>query len=372
MKTNSIIFNDKIYTFESDILKRFFERMVFNERNDDDERKCIISFVSDRFETKSYDELDYHEFLIEGNFRVSQLLCNIANIYGESIMDDYKHHLSLYLQEDVDERDWFDSLSANDAIDLARKVLFDDSEILKFQDLLSSMYLYECSRFDYEQTITDSEEFNDLEFINGIGVRKIVKDGTIILKPVHPIHDSKEDSYIKINHVLVPPKVLAAIFKTVTDKYQDLKGILTIQNFFKKFEQLTGCSSLKKAPEPPIVFDGEIKSDLVGKWYHITKSNGFMSMYHINIDWFKSDGSLAKSVTFVQKIGEYKDYENWGPKESKWLANENELLINDAYSKKDIKKSYHLEDGILTIGDTTYYRSYDEAAANVKIFDSPF
>lgn len=373
MKTNSIIFNDKIYTFESEVLNKFFDRMLFNETKDEDEKKCIISFITDRFCMKSYEQLDYHEFLIDGNFRVSQMLCNIANVYGESIKEEYKCQLSSYLQDEIDDTDWFDALSAKDALEVAKQVFDnDDSELLKFKDLLSTMYLYECARFDYEQTITDSEDFNDLEFVNGIGIKKIVKDGKIILKPVHPIHDSASDKYIQIAHVLVAPKVLAAVFKTVTDNYQDLKEILTGQNFFKKFEQLTGCSNLKKAPEPPISFIGDIRSGLVGKWYHITKSNGFMSMYHINIDWFKADGSLAKSVTFVQRIGEYRDYENWGPKESKWLANDSEILINDAYSKKEVVKPYQLNGDTLTIGDTTYYRSYDEAGEKVEIFDSQF
>lgn len=372
MKTNSIIFNDKIYAFESDILNKFFDRMLFNATKDEDEKKCIISFITDRFGMKSYEDLDYHEFLIDGNFRVSQILCNIANVYGERIKEKYKREVSLYLQDEIDDTDWFDTLSVNDAIEVAKQVFEnDDSELLKFKDLLSTMYLYECARFDYEQTITDSEDFNDLEFVNGIGIKKIVNDGMIILKPIHSIHDSARDKYIKIKHVLVAPKVLASVFKTVTDNYQDLKGVLTVQNFFKKFEQLTGCSNLKNAPEPPISFIGDIKQDLVGKWYHITKSNGFVSMYHINIDWFKTDGSLVKSVVFVQRIGEYRDYENWGPKESKWLANDSEILINDAYSKKEVVKPFQLNGDILTIGDTTYYRSYDEAAKNVEI-DSPF
>lgn len=371
MQTNNVIFNDKIYSFESDVLNKFFERMLFNEAKDDD-KKCIISFITDRFGMKTYDELEYHEFIIEGNFRVSQLLCNIANVYGESIKDDYKKQLSLYLQDEVNETDWFNSLSANDAFTVAQKILDDEGELMKFKELLSTMYLYECSRFDYEQTITDSEDFNNLEFVNGIGIHKVVKNGSIILKPVHPIHDSPSDKYIKIAHVMVPPRVLAAVFKTVNNNYQDLEGLLTVKNFFKKFEQLTGCSNLNKVPEPPIVFKGEIKTDLVGKWYHITKSNGFMSMYHVNIYWFKADGSLSKSVTFVQRIGVYKDYENWGPKDSQWFANETELLINDAYAKKKVVKPYNLNGGVLTIGDTTYFRSYDEATENIEIFDSPF
>lgn len=77
MKTNSIIFNDKIYTFESEVLNKFFDRMLFNETKDEDEKKCIISFITDRFCMKSYEQLDYHEFLIDGNFRVSQILLMI-------------------------------------------------------------------------------------------------------------------------------------------------------------------------------------------------------------------------------------------------------------------------------------------------------
>lgn len=369
MKTNRIIFNNKAFTFDSALLNKFFERMLFNEDKDDDENKCVISFITNRFCNKTYDELEYHEFLIDGNFRFSQLLCNIENIFGESIKNEYQQGISHYFDEEVSETDWFSTLTASDAMQIAKSILLNETDLSKFKELLSVIYLYECSRFDYEQTIENIDDFNNLEFVNGIGIKLIIKDGSILLKPVHSIYDVPIEKYIKIAHVLVPPVVLTMIFRTVIEGYNESEVKFTVSNFFKKFEQLTGNTTIKRVPEPPKEFTGNINPQLIGKWYHIYKSNGFMPMYHINIEWFKEDGTQLRSVAFTMELGEYKDYENWGPEESKWLANETELYINDAYTRKEEVYSYQLNERCLKYGNREYYKSYDEAAKNVENLD---
>lgn len=372
MKTNNIVFNNKIYSFDSNTLNQVFERLVYNEQKDDEEKKCIISFLTQRFGMKTYEELDYHEFLIEGSFRVSQLLCNIANVFGDTVKSKYVIELTKYLEEDVSETDWFTSLSTSGALFVARQVFTEDQQLVKFKELLATMYLYECSRADFEQTIEDSRDFENLEFVNGIGVRKEIEGDKIILKPVHQVFDVPIEKYIKAAHILIPPAVLNVVFRTVKEGFFDSEKNITVEDFFHKFEQLTGCSTIRKVPIHPKPFVGGINPDIVGKWYRITKSSGFMAMYHINIDWFREDGVLLRSVSFVQRTDEYKDYENWGPKSSKWLANDTEMLIQDGYSKKDVIKPYFVNDNGLKLGDSFYYRSYDEASENVEIYESPY
>ena len=241
MTTHQLVFNHKIYSFESSVLSKIAESMFLNEHKHEEGKKYTISFVSDKGEMKTFDELDYHEFQIDGSFRVSQLLCNVANVYGERVYTQFYYYILQHLNKDVEDTDWFDALSARDALLIARIVLKEESDIIKFKDLLATMFLYECARFDYEQTITDADGFRDLEFINGIGIKKVSKDGSIILKPVHSIHDEPLDKYLKVAHLLIPHQVMATIFRTVNDCYQNLNGVVTLNNFFKKLEQLTGC-----------------------------------------------------------------------------------------------------------------------------------
>lgn len=369
MQTTKLIFNNKTYVFDSELLNKFFERMLYNEEKDEDEKKWVISFLSSSFCKKTYDELEYHEFVIEGNFRFSQLLCNIENIFGESIKKEYQQGLSHFFEEEVSETDWFSTLTASDALKIAKSIFINETDLSKFKELLSVIYLYECSQFDYEQTIENIDDFNNLEFINGIGVKLIIKDENILLKPIHSIYDVPIEKYIKISHVLVPPIVLTMIFRTVIEGYNESEVKFTVNNFFKKFEQLTGKTSIMRVPEPQKKFTGNINPQLIGKWYHIYKSNGFMPMYHINIEWFKEDGTQLRSVAFTMGLGEYKDYENWGPKESKWLTNETELYINDAYAREEKVYSYQLNERCLKYGNREYYKSYDEAAKNVENLD---
>lgn len=94
-----------------------------------------------------------------------------------------------------------------------------------------------------------------------------------------------------------------------------------------------------------------------------------MPMYHINIEWFKEDGTQLRSIAFTMGLGEYKNHENWGPEESKWHANENELYKNDAYIRKEEVYSYQLNERCLKYGNREYYKSYDEAAKNVENID---
>lgn len=372
MKTNNIIFNGKIYTFDSNLLLKFFERMVYNDNKEDDERKYVISFISDRFVMKSYDELDYHEFVIEGNFRVSQLLCNIENVFGLEIAQAIASEISKYLNDniDVDTTDWFDSFSIGEILNIARLIL-DELNLNKFKELLAASFLYEAAQADYEQTIDDSENFRNLEFINGIGIRISQKEDGFILKPINPIYDSNESNYVKIRHVKLPVKVLKAVFFTIVD--EDTIGLdkATADNFFLKFQQLTGSHAINKIPEIQKEFIGSIDHNIVGKWYSITKSTGFMSMYHINIHWFLEDGRLLKSIVFEMQLPNVAK-ENWGPKESSWLTNNDKICIRDAYSGKDSVKIYSVNDGALTIGDEILYNSFVKAKENVKTFDSPF
>lgn len=369
MKTFELVFNNTIYTFNSSFLSTLYDCMVYNEQIDDDCDKYCISFLKEKFMKKTYDDLEFHEFLIDGLFNTPQLLCNLDNIFGQDKAREYNQLLSEDFEEDFEE-DISDtvslySISASTAYSLA-EIIFDNNELEKFKNLLAVMFLYDCAENDYEQTVYDIDEFDNLLFINGIGVHKCVQDDTIVLKPVYHIHDTDKDKYIQVAHVLVPPSILSAIFKTVGEGFMVRETKYTAKDFFLKFEQLTSCFTLKERPIPIKKIFGEINQNIVGKWYRIAEFEArFMPKYHILINWFKNDGTLLKAVRFVDNLDEYKDYEYWGPEISSWLANDNEILIKDAYARKDIVESYEINSDSLCIGDTTYYRTYDLAADNI-------
>lgn len=239
MRTLYLIFNNKCYSFDSSMLSTFYDRMVYNEQIDDDCNKFVISFLTNKFLKKTYDDLELHEFLIDVAFRASQLLCNLDNIFGQDKAREYKQLLSEYFGEDISDTEWFYSISASAAYSLSEKI-FDNNELEKFKNLLAVMFLYECAQFDYEQTVENIDEFDNLFFVNGIGVHKCLQDDTIVLKPVYHIHDTDKDKYIQVAHVLVPPSILSAIFKTVGEGFMVREAKYTVEDFFLKFKQLTG------------------------------------------------------------------------------------------------------------------------------------
>lgn len=245
-----LIFDNQVCYFVSECLNELFELMLDNEENDEDEKKCVISVLEGYVCIKTYDELEDHEFVLVGNFRFSQLLCNIDNIFGESIKKEYQQGLSDYFEKDVSETDWFSTLTASDALIIAESIFKNETDLSKFKELLIVMFLYECSKLDYYQTNEYMYDFENLVFINGIGVKLIIKDGNILLKPVHPYYDEPIEKYQKISHVLAPSIVIFMIFRTYLEGYDESDVKFTVNNFFKKFEQLTGNTTIKRVPEP--------------------------------------------------------------------------------------------------------------------------
>ena len=246
MRTLYLIFNNKCYSFDSSILSTFFDKMVYNEQIDDDGNKFVISFLTNTFLKKTYEDLELHEFLIDGLFTVSKLLCNLDNIFGQDKAREYKQLLSEFIGQDISDTEGA-CITASEAYSLS-EIIFDNNELEKFKNLLAVMYLYECAQFDYEQTIENIDEFHNLFFVNGIGVHTCLQDDTIVLKPVYHIHDTDKDKYIQVAHVLVPPSILSAVFKTVGEGFMVRETKYTVNDFFLKFEQLTACITLKERP----------------------------------------------------------------------------------------------------------------------------
>lgn len=199
------------------------------------------------------------------------------------------------------------------------QIFHDEDNLEKFKQLLSILYLYDIAQFDYEQTIEDSDDFNNVDFVNGIGFKKIDNDNFMILKPINSRYVCEVNQYVQINHLLIPPSILAA--NNYTDKKEHYNIDIIPEVFLLKLEQLTGNNSLINAPVVKKEFNGKINSNILGKWYRISKIDSFIPMLNVEINWFKKDGILMKSVVFLQNINE-KPSENWSPKIVRGLLTE--------------------------------------------------
>ncbi|MCI6105389.1 MAG: hypothetical protein SOY92_03685 [Prevotella sp.] len=242
---DNLIFNNILYRFSDKTLNNLYACMLKNEKLDESDSLYVLSFLENRILNKTFDSLEYHEFLLNPSYRVSCLICNIHNVFGEEIASEYALQLSSLLNEDITIKstEWFDSISISEASDIGRKIL--NSENYKeFQHLLTLMHLYECASCDYQQTMDDNpdytySDFKNTFFINGIGVKLNISSDKQIINPLYKFYDSPLEEYVTINGTMIPPAIIFATCKTEFQKEVNLEKNRYLENFVLKFEQLT-------------------------------------------------------------------------------------------------------------------------------------
>jgi hypothetical protein len=246
---DSLVFNNKLYRFSSNTLSFLYAYMLKNEYLDEYDGMYVLSLIENRILNKTFDSLEYHEFLLSPSYRVSCLICNIHNIFGEEIASEYALQLSSLLNEDITiySTEWFYSISISEASNIGRKIL-DFDKYKEFQHLLTLMHLYECASSDYQQAMDDNpdytySDFKSTFFINGIGVKLSDFLDKQILKPLYKFYDSPLEDYVTINDTIIPPAIIFATCKTDFQKEASLENDKYLEDFVIKFEQLT-CRQL--------------------------------------------------------------------------------------------------------------------------------
>lgn len=240
-----LIFNKKLYRFSGNTLNNLYAYMLKNENLDEYDGMYVLSLIENRILNKTFDSLEYHEFLLNPSYRVSCLICNIHNVFGEEIASEYALQLSSLLNEEITIKstEWFDSISISEASNIGRNILNSD-KFEKFQHLLTLMHLYECASGDYQQTMDDNpdytySDFKNTFFINGIGVKLNKFSDKQILNPLYKFYDSPLEDYVTINGTMIPPAIIFATCKTEFKKEANFENNKYLEDFTIKFEQLT-------------------------------------------------------------------------------------------------------------------------------------
>lgn len=241
------VFRNTVFEFPDDILRDIFRHILLNENLDENDKQYVLSFKKNQIIRMYWDDIDYGEFVLNPSYRISNLLCNIYNHFGQGYAKKFASVLSDKLQQNFEwfSTDWFDAVSASTINSIAKDIFKDDSKLLdKFQILLTLLYLYDISVEDYEQQVTDPDDYFDkIRFVNGVGFRKIQQGNKYMLLPINDYYvDQTESSYKEFNGYLVPKYLRAAVFKSSQDIYFTEEDRLEESDalFFLKFEQLTG------------------------------------------------------------------------------------------------------------------------------------
>lgn len=74
---NTLIFNGKKFSFLPDLLTTLFKCLLHNDTVDDDDEFFVISFITNSIVKKDWDSLDYHEFVLKADFRISYFMRNV-------------------------------------------------------------------------------------------------------------------------------------------------------------------------------------------------------------------------------------------------------------------------------------------------------
>lgn len=341
MKSN-LIFNHRGCTFTDKTLRIVLKCMLANDNLDDDAEYYALSFIKNKIVLKTYDDLDFHEFILKGSFRISNLICNISNIFGINSAKEYAKCLSTLLKKDVDIEtlDFFTAIDTRDALRVGFAVFTTDEDRNELKSLLALIHLFECANEDYEQTIINANDFADLIFINGIGIRAIDQGNNLLLRPIDKAFDSPQENYINYSGILVPPCINYIVSCSVVDEFDKATSTSQdmIPNFIHKFEQL--CGHKLNLPKKKYDFSNwGHESKFFGKWYNIHKGdNPVMSLYTISIYDFDATGSAKLSRVFVSDIN-YPNHENWLPRKFSWISNDGTLVLNP---NTDQEASYEL------------------------------
>lgn len=125
---DNLIFNNKLYRFSGNTLNNLYAYMLKNENLDEYDGMYVLSLIENRILNKTFDSLEYHEFLLNPSYRVSCLICNIHNVFGEEIASEYALQLSSLLNEEITIKstEWFDSISISEASNIGRNILNSD------------------------------------------------------------------------------------------------------------------------------------------------------------------------------------------------------------------------------------------------------
>ena len=241
---NKLIFKNRIYSFSDENLIRIYNCMLHNETVDENGIKYVLSFISNSIVLKKYEDLDLHEFILEGNYRVSNLICNIANVFEGDKANKFAMRLSdnLYSDFPAINLDYTEAICASEASDIWVELFGNGTDFEQFKFLLSLIALYDMAEFDYEQQCKDIKELRKVSFINGMGVKQIEDSDRILLKPVFSLFDTPLQDYIEIAGIWVPPTLLSVMFKTdLNSKVVGTINELLIGNqFLFKYQQLSG------------------------------------------------------------------------------------------------------------------------------------
>lgn len=368
-----LVFNNSVFKFPEDFLSSVYKYIWLNETLNDDDELLTLSFISKSIIRKYQDDLDYHEFVLMSNIRVSNLVRNIYSAFGKSIAEKFAQYLSEYWDEeiDTDSTDWFDSVSAHVANDMAKSIFSEKSDLLKFQRLLALLHLYDCVLEDYEQLDTDYDSehntngYRGLLNINGIVVKCIDRENQVILKPVFSMYDTPISEYIDMSGFLVPQAVLNAVLNPFHcyNSENDIKPNCSFSDFLLFVEQLTGLRL--SLPKPKVDISSCCNDDrLFGKWFHIDKDDVPWEAYTVIIDWFKNDGHYKRSIVFCSRLNEATS-ENWLPQNLPWHTKDNTLYIapNEPCGST---QTYKIENNVLYLDNTRkFYRSLDDAIKNL-------
>lgn len=362
--TTKLFFNNKPYTFSDANLISICKYLIANESIDESEKKYVLSFVKNSIIRKSYDEMDYHEFIIEDSFRISQLLCNVDNLFGRKATEEYAKEIGLILGEETtwDSTNYFESITASDALDCWKRISANpkESQLDAFQRMLSLLFLFDCVSEDYEQTITNINDFGAVEFINGIVVEKTEYKGHLLLKPVEDYYNHEMEECMELCDIYIPPVLISAIFHTEHDISIIKKGIdFEAEFLFKlKLEQLIGgFPELKRK----VTVSDNLGHDvlLLGKWYNYCLRKTPWDFDDLSIYLFDSNGKHNRSIQFGNKNTSFG--ENWSSIEWEWFTEGNRIhIINKRLGEEKIDE-YEVKADKLYISKRVFYRNMKDA-----------
>ncbi len=363
-KMTKLFFNNRPYTFSDANLITICDYLIANESIDEYEKKYVLSFIKNSIVRKTYDEMDYHEFIIEDSFRISQLLCNVDNIFGRKVTEEFAKEIGPIFGEEItwDSTNYFETVSVSDAMEYWKRTSASkESQINSFKRMLGLLYLYDCIREDYMQTVTDFDDFGAVEFINGVVIKKTEYNGHLFLKPVEDFYDSNIEDCNEVCGIYIPPIVMNAIFNTEHDVFFVYEKLDSKMEFLLKLklEQLTGnLPELKNLTVPK---DANKDNLIEGMWYKYDRSDNSWPPLpgSLLIFLFDANGKHKRSVQFGDNIT--KIIENWGTLEWNWFTEGNRLhIVNKKLYQEDVEL-YEVDENTLIIGKNKFYRRIEDA-----------